>query len=146
MNSIEVEHNIEIIRADTGKTELVVVPGTYNKEGSGGPSFGNDNDKGMLGLYAQLDCRTIELTHVLIDNREYDCWLDEEGLFSKDGPIINQRATELQKDWCNQTGRVQMSPLVGDVAIDLGLTIESTEQVSKFIEDQNERQDNTAQA
>ena len=39
-----------------------------------------------------------------------------------------------------------MSPLVGDVAIDIGLTVESTEQVSKFIEDQNERQDNTAQA
>jgi len=146
MNSIEVEHNIEIIRADTGKTELVVVPGTYNKEGSGGPSFGNDNDKGMLGLYAQLDCRTIELTHVLIDNREYDCYLDEEGLYKEGGPIINYKASQLQRDWCKQEGRVQMSPLVGDVAIDIGLTVESTEQVSKFIEDQNERQDNTAQA
>ena len=143
MNSIEVEHNMEVIRADTGKSEFFIMPGIYNEEGSGGPSFGNDNNK---GLYALLDCRTIERTHLLIDNREYDCYLDEEGLYKKGGPIINYSASQLQRDWCKQEGRVQMSPLVGDVAIDIGLTVESTEQVSKFIEDQNERQDNTAQA
>lgn len=146
MNSIEVEHNMEVIRADTGKSEFFIMHGTYNEEGSGGPTFKNDNEKGISGLCALLDCRTIELTHVLVDNREYDCYLDEEGLYKKGGPIINYSASQLQRDWCNQEGRVQMNPLVGDVAIDIGLTEESTEQVSKFIEDQNERQDNTAQA
>ena len=145
MNSIEVEHNIEIIRADTGKTELVVVPGTYNKEGSGGPSFGNDNDKGMLGLYAQLDCRTIELTHVLIDNREYDCWIDEEGLY-KENNQINGYATAMQKRWCDATGRMQISPIVGDVAVDLGLCNESLSIVSHYLEgDEHDRENYPAQ-
>ena len=53
----------------------------------------------------------------------------------------------MQKRWCDATGRMQISPIVGDVAIDLGLTVESLTEVSTELELQNnEREDNTTQA
>ena len=135
---MKVIHNIMLVR-DNGDIEYHDVEGEWNEEGSGGPSF--------KPLYKLLDCKLIEIAYGMGDmTKELPMFLDEEGLYSKAGPIINYKASQLQRDWCKQEGRVQMSPLVGDVAIDLGLTVESTEQVSKFIEDQNERQDNTAQA
>ena len=44
-------------------------------------------------------------------------------------------------EWC-----MQLSTIVGDVAIDMGLDEDSKDKVSIQMELQNEREDNTAQA
>ena len=135
---MNVNHRIKLIKADTGKHSIHFVPGIWNEEGSGGPSFSNKD-----GLYSLLNCQRLELTTCLIEFKEYDLWLDEEGLYAEGGPIINQEATQLQKDWCTVTNRQQLCPIVGDIGIDLGLDIESLEKVSQHMETNNDRENNT---
>jgi len=51
----------------------------------------------------------------------------------------------MQRRWCKANQRMQISPIVGDVAVDLGLSAESLAEVSTEMELQdNERKDNTA--
>ena len=70
----------------------------------------------------------------------------EEGLY-KDPIIVNEMATAMQKKWCDANGRMQISPIVGDVAVDLGLNADSLTEVSTEMELQNnERKDNTTEA
>tara|TARA_S200002703_G_scaffold73379_1_gene63341 strand:- start:37 stop:447 length:411 start_codon:yes stop_codon:yes gene_type:complete len=136
---MKVEHNIKIVRQD-GDIEYHDVEGEWNEEGSGGPSF--------KPLYELLNCKMLEVTYGmnLQDTEELPIFLDEEGLY-KENNQINGYATAMQKRWCDATGRMQISPIVGDVAIDLGLTVESLEEVSIELELQDyERQSNTTQA
>ena len=136
---MKVKHNIKIVRQD-GDVEYHDVEGEWNEEGSGGPSF--------KLLYELLNCKMLEVTYGmnLQDTKELPIFLDEEGLY-KENNQINGYATAMQKRWCDATGRMQISPIVGDVAIDLGLTVESLTEVSTELELQNnEREDNTTQA
>ena len=136
---MKVKHNIKIVRQD-GDIEYHDVEGQWNEEGSGGPSF--------KPLYELLNCKRLEFTcgMNLQDTKELTIFLDEEGLY-KENNQINGYATAMQKRWCDATGRMQISPIVGDVAIDLGLTVESLTEVSTELELQNnEREDNTTQA
>jgi len=136
---MKVKHNIKIVRQD-GDIEYHDVDGEWNEEGSGGPSF--------KPLYELLNCKMLEVTYGmnLQDTEELPIFLDEEGLY-KENNQINGYATAMQKRWCDATGRMQISPIVGDVAIDLGLTAESLAEVSIELELQDhERQSNTTQA
>ena len=136
---MKVKHNIKIVRQD-GDVEYHDVEGQWNEEGSGGPS--------SKPLYELLNCKMLEVTYGmnLQDTEELPIFLDEEGLY-KENNQINGYATAMQKRWCDATGRMQISPIVGDVAIDLGLTVESLTEVSTELELQNnEREDNTTQA
>tara|TARA_A100000172_G_scaffold8192_1_gene4549 strand:+ start:199 stop:609 length:411 start_codon:yes stop_codon:yes gene_type:complete len=136
---MKVKHNIKIVRQD-GDIEYHDVDGEWNEEGSGGPSF--------KPLYELLNCKMLEVTYGmnLQDTKELPIFLDEEGLY-KENNQINGYATAMQKRWCDATGRMQISPIVGDVAIDLGLTAESLAEVSIELELQDhERQSNTTQA
>ena len=136
---MKVKHNIKIVRQD-GDIEYHDVEGQWNEEGSGGPSF--------KPLYELLNCKMLEVTYGmnLQNTKELPIFLDEEGLY-KENNQINGYATAMQKRWCDATGRMQISPIVGDVAIDLGLTVESLTEVSTELELQNnEREDNTTQA
>ena len=136
---MKVKHNIKIVRQD-GDIEYHDVDGEWNEEGSGGPSF--------KPLYELLNCKMLEVAYGmnLQDTEELPIFLDEEGLY-KENNQINGYATAMQKRWCDATGRMQISPIVGDVAIDLGLTAESLAEVSIELELQDhERQSNTTQA
>ena len=136
---MKVKHNIKIVRQD-GDVEYHDVEGQWNEEGSGGPSF--------KPLYELLNCKMLEVTYGmnLQDTKELPIFLDEEGLY-KENNQINGYATAMQKRWCDATGRMQISPIVGDVAIDLGLTAESLAEVSIELElKDHERQSNTTQA
>ena len=145
---MKVIHNIMLVR-DNGDIEYHDVEGEWNEEGSGGPSF--------KPLYKLLDCNMLEVAYgmsmkdlelILHPNvtvtKEYPIFLDEEGLF-KETNEVNEIATTMQKKWCDANGRMQISPIVGDVAVDLGLSAESLAEVSTEMELQdNERKDNTA--
>jgi hypothetical protein len=72
-------------------------------------------------------------------------FLDEEGRFNMNNQV-NVLATEMQQRWCALNGRMQLSTIVGDVAIDMGLDEDSLDKVSIQMELQNEREDNAAQA
>jgi len=136
---MKVKHNIKIVRQD-GDIEYHDVEGEWNEEGSGGPSF--------KPLYELLNCKMLEVTYGmnLQDTEELPIFLDEEGLY-KESNQINDHATAMQRRWCHATGRMQISPIVGDVAIDLGLTAESLAEVSIELELQDhERQSNTTEA
>ena len=56
-------------------------------------------------------------------------------------------ATTMQKKWCDANRRMQTSTIVGNVAVDLGLSADSLTAVSTEMELQNnERKDNTTEA
>jgi len=147
---MKVIHNIMLVK-DNGDIEYHDVEGEWNEEGSGGPSF--------KPLYKLLDCSMIEIAYgmsmeelelILHPNvnvtKEYPIFLDEEGLF-KETNEVNEIATSMQKRWCNANRRMQISPIVGDVAVDLGLNADSLTEVSTEMELQNnERKDNTTEA
>ena len=136
---MKVKHNIKIVRQD-GDIEYHDVDGEWNEEGSGGPSF--------KPLYELLNCKMLEVTYGmnLQDTEELPIFLDEEGLYNNTN-VVNEIATNMQKKWCDANQRMQISPIVGDVAIDLGLTAESLAEVSIELELQDhERQSNTTQA
>jgi len=135
---MKVIHNIMLVR-DNGDIEYHDVEGEWNEEGSGGPSF--------EPLYKLLDCNMLEVAYGMGDiTKELPIFLDEEGLY-KETNEVNEIATNMQKKWCDANRRMQMSPIVGDVAIDLGLNADSLTEVSTEMELQNnERKDNTAEA
>ena len=136
---MKVIHNIMLVK-DNGDIEYHDVEGEWNEEGSGGPSF--------KPLYKLLDCRMIEVAYGMqhLSTKEYPIFLNEEGLY-KDPIIVNAMATAMQKKWCDANGRMQISPIVGDVAVDLGLNADSLTEVSTEMELQNnERKDNTTEA
>ena len=136
---MKVIHNIMLVR-DNGDIEYHDVEGEWNEEGSGGPSF--------KPLYKLLDCRMIEVAYGMIpgSTKEYPIFLDEEGLYNNTN-LVNEIATNMQKKWCDANQRMQISPIVGDVAVDLGLSAESLTEVSIEMELQNnERKDNTTEA
>ncbi len=136
---MKVIHNIMLVR-DNGDIEYHDVEGEWNEEGSGGPSF--------KPLYKLLDCRMIEVAYGMqhLSTKEYPIFLNEEGLY-KDPIIVNEMATAMQKKWCDANRRMQISPIVGDVAVDLGLNADSLTEVSTEMELQNnERKDNTTEA
>ena len=136
---MKVIHNIMLVR-DNGDIEYHDVEGEWNEEGSGGPSF--------KPLYKLLDCRMIEVAYGMqhLSTKEYPIFLNEEGLY-KDPIIVNEMATAMQKKWCDANRRMQISPIVGDVAVDLGLNADSLTEVSIEMELQNnERKDNTTEA
>ena len=135
---MKVIHNIMLVR-DNGDIEYHDVEGEWNEEGSGGPSF--------KPLYKLLDCNMLEVAYGMGDiTKELPIFLDEEGLY-KETNEVNEIATNMQKKWCDANRRMQMSPIVGDVAIDLGLNADSLTEVSTEMELQNnERKDNTAEA
>ena len=133
---MKVIHNIMLVR-DNGDIEYHDVEGEWNEEGSGGPSF--------EPLYKLLDCKLIEIAYGMGDmTKELPMFLDEEGLY-KDQPTTNLTATAMQQMWCAANNRMQISPIVGTVAVDLGLDADSLTAVSTELELQdNERKDNTA--
>jgi len=136
---MKVIHNIMLVR-DNGDIEYHDVEGEWNEEGSGGPSF--------KPLYKLLDCKLIEIAYGmdLENTKEYPMFLDEEGLY-KEKYEVNNKATFMQAKWCRANNRMQISPIVGDVAVDLGLSAESLAEVSIEMELQdNERKDNTTEA
>jgi len=135
---MKVIHNIMLVR-DNGDIEYHDVEGEWNEEGSGGPAF--------EPLYKLLLCTTIEVAYGMGDiTKELPIFLDEEGLF-KENNEVNEIATNMQKKWCDANRRMQMSPIVGDVAVDLGLSADSLTEVSIEMELQNnERKDNTTEA
>ena len=52
----------------------------------------------------------------------------------------------MQAKWCRANGRMQISPIVGDVAVDLGLCNESLSIVSHYLEgDEHDRENYPAQ-
>ena len=135
---MKVIHNIMLVR-DNGDIEYHDVEGEWNEEGSGGPSF--------EPLYKLLDCNMLEVAYGMGDmTKELPIFLDEEGLY-KETNEVNEIATNMQKKWCDANRRMQISPIVGDVAVDLGLNADSLTEVSTEMELQNnERKDNTAEA
>ena len=135
---MKVIHNIMLVR-DNGDIEYHDVEGEWNEEGSGGPSF--------EPLYKLLDCNMLEVAYGMGDiTKELPIFLDEEGLY-KETNEVNEIATNMQKKWCDANRRMQISPIVGDVAVDLGLNADSLTAVSIEMELQdNERKDNTAEA
>ena len=122
---------------NNGDIEYHDVEGEWNEEGSGGPSF--------EPLYKLLDCNMLEVAYGMGDmTKELPIFLDEEGLY-KETNEVNEIATNMQKKWCDANRRMQISPIIGDVAVDLGLSAESLTEVSIEMELQdNERKDNTA--
>jgi hypothetical protein len=136
---MKVIHNIMLLRQN-GDTEYHDVEGEWNEEGSGGPAF--DPIKKLI------DCRMIEYAYGLdtSTHKEVPILLNEEGLY-KETNVVNERATAMQKKWCDANQRMQISPIVGDVAVDLGLSADSLTEVSIEMELQNnERKDNTTEA
>ncbi len=136
---MKVIHNIMLVR-DNGDIEYHDVEGEWNEEGSGGPSF--------KPLYKLLDCKLIEIAYGmdLENTKEYPMFLDEEGLY-KEKYEVNNKATFMQAKWCRANNRMQISPIIGDVAVDLGLNADSLTEVSTEMELQNnERKDNTTEA
>ena len=136
---MKVIHNIMLVR-DNDDIEYHDVEGEWNEEGSGGPSF-----KPLCKL---LDCSMIEIAYGMLPDstKEHTIFLNEEGLYKKDNEM-NPFATLMQRRWCKANNRMQISPIVGDVAVDLGLSAESLAEVSTEMELQNnERKDNTAEA
>jgi len=134
---MKVIHNIMLVR-DNGDIEYHDVEGEWNEEGSGGPSF--------KPLYKLLDCKLIEIAYGMGDmTKELPMFLDEEGLYN-DTNVINEIATNMQKKWCDANQRMQISPIVGDVAVDLGLCNESLSIVSHYLEgDEHDRENYPAQ-
>jgi len=136
---MKVIHNIMLVK-DNDDIEYHDVEGEWNEEGSGGPSF--------KPLYKLLDCSMIEIAYGMLPDstKEYPIFLNEEGLYKEDNEM-NPFATLMQRRWCKANNRMQISPIVGDVAVDLGLSAESLAEVSTEMELQNnERKDNTAEA
>lgn len=136
---MKVIHNIMLVK-DNDDIEYHDVEGEWNEEGSGGPSF-----KPLCKL---LDCSMIEIAYGMLPDstKEYPIFLNEEGLYKEDNEI-NPFATLMQRRWCKANNRMQISPIVGDVAVDLGLSAESLTEVSTEMELQNnERKDNTTEA
>jgi|TARA_R110000868_G_scaffold317603_1_gene578414 hypothetical protein len=135
---MKVIHNILLLRQN-GDTEYHDVEGEWNEEGSGGPSF--DPIKELI------DCRMIEYAYGLdtSTHKEVPILLNEEGLY-KETNVVNERATAMQREWCAANGRMQLSPIVGDVAVDLGLCNESLSIVSHYLEgDEHDRENYPAQ-
>tara|TARA_B100001093_G_scaffold237582_1_gene227629 strand:+ start:325 stop:714 length:390 start_codon:yes stop_codon:yes gene_type:complete len=125
---------------DNDDIEYHDVEGEWNEEGSGGPSF--------KPLYKLLDCSMIEIAYGMLPDstKEHTIFLNEEGLYKEDNEM-NPFATLMQRRWCKANNRMQISPIVGDVAVDLGLSAESLAEVSIEMELQNnERKDNTTEA
>jgi hypothetical protein len=125
---------------DNDDIEYHDVEGEWNKEGSGGPSF--------KPLYKLLDCSMIEIAYGMLPDstEEHTIFLNEEGLYKEDNEM-NLFATLMQRRWCKANNRMQISSIVGDVAVDLGLSAESLAEVSIEMELQNnERKDNTTEA
>ena len=136
---MKVIHNIMLVK-DNDDIEYHDVEGEWNEEGSGGPSF-----KPLCKL---LDCSMIEIAYGMLPDstKEHTIFLNEEGLYKEDNEM-NPFATLMQRRWCKANNRMQISPIVGDVAVDLGLSAESLAEVSTEMELQNnERKDNTAEA
>jgi len=136
---MKVIHNIMLVR-DNDDIEYHDVEGEWNEEGSGGPSF--------KPLYKLLDCSMIEIAYGMLPDstKEHTIFLKEEGLYKEDNEM-NPFATLMQRRWCKANNRMQISPIVGDVAVDLGLSAESLTEVSTEMELQNnERKDNTTEA
>ena len=135
---MKVIHNIMLVR-DNGDIEYHDVEGEWNEEGSGGPAF--------EPLYKLLDCNMLEVAYGMGDvTKELPIFLNEEGLY-KETNQVNEIATNMQKKWCDANRRMQISPIVGDVAVDLGLSADSLTEVSIEMELQNnERKDNTTEA
>ena len=136
---MKVIHNIMLVK-DNDDIEYHDVEGEWNEEGSGGPSF--------KPLYKLLDCSMIEVAYGMLPDstKEYPIFLNEEGLYKEDNEM-NPFATLMQRRWCKANQRMQISPIVGDVAVDLGLSAESLAEVSTEMELQdNERKDNTTEA
>ena len=134
---MKVIHNIMLVR-DNGDIEYHDVEGEWNEEGSGGPSF--------KPLYKLLDCKLIEIAYGMGDmTKELPMFLDEEGLYNNTN-VVNEIATNMQKKWCDANQRMQISPIVGDVAVDLGLCSESLSIVSHYLEgDEHDRENYPAQ-
>ena len=135
---MKVIHNIMLLR-DNGDIEYHDVEGEWNEEGSGGPSF--------KPLYKLLDCKLIEIAYGMdtLSAKEYPMFLNEEGLY-KETNEFNEMATTMQKKWCDANRRMQISPIVGDVAVDLGLCNESLSIVSHYLEgDEHDRENYPAQ-
>ena len=134
---MKVIHNIMLVR-DNGDIEYHDVEGEWNEEGSGGPSF--------EPLYKLLDCKLIEIAYGMGDmTKELPMFLDEEGLYNNTN-VVNEIATNMQKKWCDANQRMQISPIVGDVAVDLGLCNESLSIVSHYLEgDEHDRENYPAQ-
>ena len=125
---------------DNDDIEYHDVEGEWNEEGSGGPSF--------KPLYKLLDCSMIEIAYGMLPDstKEHTIFLNEEGLYKEDNEM-NPFATLMQRRWCKANNRMQISPIVGDVAVDLGLNADSLTEVSTEMELQNnERKDNTTEA
>ena len=138
MIELSVNHVVNIIRQD-GTSEMHTMEGTWNEEGSGGVSF--------KPLYEKLNCTMIEIAYGIEkgETKERSMFLDEEGRFNMNNQV-NVLATEMQQRWCALNGRMQLSTIVGDVAIDMGLDADSLDKVSIQMELIDERQDNAAQA
>lgn len=134
---MKVIHNIMLVR-DNGDIEYHDVEGEWNEEGSGGPSF--------EPLRKLIDCRMIEVAYGMGDmTKELPMFLDEEGLY-KETNEVNEIATNMQKKWCDANQRMQISPIIGDVAVDLGLCSESLSIVSHYLEgDEHDRENYPAQ-
>ena len=134
---MKVIHNIMLVR-DNGYIEYHDVEGEWNEEGSGGPSF--------EPLRKLIDCSMIEIAYGMGDvTKELTMFLDEEGLYNNTN-VVNEIATNMQKKWCDANQRMQISPIVGDVAVDLGLCNESLSIVSHYLEgDEHDRENYPAQ-
>ena len=130
---MKVIHNIMLVR-DNGDIEYHDVEGEWNEEGSGGPSF--------EPLRKLIDCRMIEVAYDMCDmTKELPMFLDEEGLYNNTN-VVNEIATNMQKKWCDANQRMQISPIVGDVAVDLGLCNESLSIVSHYLEGEEHDREN----
>ena len=73
--------------------------------------------------------------------KELPMFLDEEGLYNNTN-VVNEIATNMQKKWCDANQRMQISPIVGDVAVDLGLCNESLSIVSHYLEGEEHDREN----
>ena len=131
---MKVIHNIMLVR-DNGDIEYHDVEGEWNEEGSGGPSF-----KPLCKL---LDCSMIEIAYGMLPDstKEHTIFLNEEGLYKEDNEM-NPFATLMQRRWCKANNRMQISPIVGDVAVDLGLCNESLSIVSHYLEGEEHDREN----
>ena len=136
MIELNVNHVVNIIRQD-GTSEMHTMERKWNEEGSGGVSF--------KPLCEKLNCTMIEIAYGIEmgETKERSMFLDEEGRFNMNNQV-NVLATEMQQRWCALNGRMQLSIIVGDVAIDMGLDADSLDKVSIQMELINEREDNAA--
>tara|TARA_R100001443_G_scaffold93718_1_gene100302 strand:- start:3579 stop:4052 length:474 start_codon:yes stop_codon:yes gene_type:complete len=139
MIELNVYHRVNIIRQN-GIVECDIIEGTWNEEGSGGVSF--------KPLYEKLNCNMIEIAYGIEkgDTKERSMFLDEEGRFNMNNQV-NVLATEMQQRWCALNGRMQLSTIVGDVAVDLGLDKDSLDKVSVQMEliDEKEKENQQKQ-